>query len=189
MQLTLLLGSAGFRLPITRKKRRRLSDLTGRDKQASSIQKFQLLLRAKTQMNKHSCTMPDGSKAEHGSRPAGKPWFGYDMDWAFSKLWLLNIINDELMFATPNSSRYLHLSLIVENRFSTTVNACVPPFFFLWLSCRTEPILALSLPPEPCWSWWNPIISSLHLTSLSAPCAPSRPFIHLLPRHRNLWAL
>lgn len=92
----------------------------------------------------------------------------------------------------PNSSRYLHMSLIVENRFSTMVNACVPLFFsFLLLSRRTEPIftLALLLPPEPCLILKESHHLPLHSASLSAPCGPSLPFIRLLPCRKRLVSL
>lgn len=100
-------------------------------------------------------------QAEHNSRPAGKPWVGYDMDWTSCKLRLLNI-DDEIHVCY---SEFQQISAFEPNCWEPLLyhgQRMCSPFFQcsgLLLSCRTEPIIALSLPPEPCWSWRNPIIS------------------------------
>lgn len=112
-------------------------------------------------------------QAEHNSRSVGKPWFGCDMDWASCKLWLLNI-DDGFMFATPSSSNYLHLSLIVENRFSNMVNARVPLFSMFW----SIAVVSYRANISPFTTSLTLLILKeshhipLHSASLSAPCAP-----------------
>lgn len=118
-----------------------------------------------------------------------KPWFRYYMDWTFSKLWLLNIIDDKFMFATPNSKQISAFEPNCREPLLYHGQRMCSLFFILLLSCRTERILALSLPPEPLLI----LLESYHLLtpldfSFCAMC-PTLPFIRLLPHRRDLVSL
>lgn len=115
------------------------------------------------------------------------------MTWigASSRLWLLNTIDDEFMFAI---SKFQQISAFEPNCREPLLyhgQRICSPFFLLSsitvASYRANIItLALLLPPEPCLILKESHHLPLHSASLSAPCGPSLPFIRLLPCRKRL---
>lgn len=176
--------------PLPEKKRRRLSDLTGQDKQASYFPKIP---PATTRTNSNEQTFMHDARwiqVEHNSRPAGKPWFGYDdMDWGLQ----LQVMAAEYWWRVHVCySEYQQISAFEPNCREPLLyhgqRMCSPFFFSITVVSYRANISPFAA------SWTLLILKEshhlpLHSASLSAPCGPSLPFIRHLPCRKDFWAL